>query len=265
MIRRFNYTDQRRIDRQHVDVSIQRGTARSLMFNARIDLREYRLPAEAHVYVEAHRQTAWMRFPFGTVGAIAAPAEAERELAEFGGDADGIKFRVKVVEPATGGDDGEPARILAQADNVEPRLPDDPDKQESLLHIISADLRGRELWRVLFGGGDAPALALDRSLVPEAERDIVARSDEFVSVAMPAAFRQILERIVLVEKYTDTEDGENWRSLWLRFAFELPGIGRAPPGESEAESPEDWIDECVEAFGQTCGVGERYAKWKGAP
>jgi hypothetical protein len=33
------------------------------------------LPTDAKVFVEAYRQTNWMRFDFGTIGAVQAPGD----------------------------------------------------------------------------------------------------------------------------------------------------------------------------------------------
>ena len=70
MIRRFNYTDRLRIRRSDVRI-VLRDENGKLEFDA--DLRalaDYDLPPDSLVFIEAYRQTNWMRFPFGQLGAI---------------------------------------------------------------------------------------------------------------------------------------------------------------------------------------------------
>ena len=69
----------------------------------------------------------------------------------------------------------------------------------------------------------------------------------FQSLVYPAALREILNRIVRIEEHTDTEDPDDWRSRWLRFAADLPGVGEAPAQE-DLDRWDDWIEIAVAAF-----------------
>ena len=94
MIRRFNYTDRLRIRRSDVRIVLREEDGK-LEFDA--DLRalaDYDLPPDSLVFIEAYRQTNWMRFPFGQLGAILPGAN--RVLSQFDSP-DGIQFRVKVT------------------------------------------------------------------------------------------------------------------------------------------------------------------------
>jgi hypothetical protein len=75
----------------------------------------------------------------------------------------------------------------------------------------------------------------------------MARHDAaFFALVYPAAVREILTNILIVEQYDIAEDAEEWWSLWLRWARAL----------TDAASPADvedrrlWIEEVVAAF---CG------------
>ena len=84
------------------------------------ELDGYDLPAEALVFVKAYRQTTWMRWPWGTVGALQPPAN--RALAEFDSP-DDVLFRVRVTSPGT---PEEPHGLLpAEADRVRLRSPEE--------------------------------------------------------------------------------------------------------------------------------------------
>src|SRR5437879_6032568 len=82
MIRRLHYTGRIRIHRTDVRL-VSREDQGAVSFDAELRLGEYDLPPEALVFIEAYRQTNWMRFPFGTAGAIQPPAPEQRRLREF--------------------------------------------------------------------------------------------------------------------------------------------------------------------------------------
>jgi hypothetical protein len=94
-IRRLNYTGRKKIRREDVGIALHEKPNAPATFDADLSkLSEYKLPDDAVVSVEARLQTRWMRFPFGTVGAI-TPA-ADRTLTEFD-SAEGMMFSVKVT------------------------------------------------------------------------------------------------------------------------------------------------------------------------
>ena len=72
-IRRINSTGRKKIVRGDARISVRPDPDGVLTFNAMINLADYDLPNDAHVFVEAYRQTTFMRFRHGTV---AAPAPA---------------------------------------------------------------------------------------------------------------------------------------------------------------------------------------------
>src|SRR5262245_13025146 len=93
-IRRINSTGRLRIVRDDVTVNLRRDQAGALSFSATVDLNGYKLPGAALVFIEAQRQTTFMRFPFGTV---AQPRPTgSTALSEFV-SADALQFRVKVT------------------------------------------------------------------------------------------------------------------------------------------------------------------------
>src|SRR5687767_8442029 len=94
MIRRFNYTGRKRINRSDVKFTLQPADDVHFMFDATLNLAKHELPPEAVVWVEAYRQTRLMRFDFGTIARPQQPAN--RKLTEFD-TSDAILFRVKVT------------------------------------------------------------------------------------------------------------------------------------------------------------------------
>src|SRR5437016_2570906 len=93
-ISRLNYTGRKRLNRKDVQILLLEPSGGPLSFEAKLKLAEYKFPADALVFVEAYRQTQWMRFTFGKVGAVVPPVD--RRLTEFDSP-DGILFRVRVT------------------------------------------------------------------------------------------------------------------------------------------------------------------------
>src|SRR5262245_39519614 len=111
-IRRINSTGRKRIQREDARIHVRTGSDGVLAFDATLNLADYGLPADAAVFVEAYRQTSFMRFPHGTVAAPQAPPGVERRLTEFS-SCDGLLWRVKVT--STG---DRPGLLLAKGDRI---------------------------------------------------------------------------------------------------------------------------------------------------
>src|SRR5262245_44390268 len=126
-IRRLNFTGRKRINRAHVRIALQEKPGEPATFEADLgDLKEYKLPTDALVFVEARRQTRWMRFPFGAVGAL-TPAP-DRRLTEFD-SMDGVLFSVKVTSTSE-----RSGMMLAEAERIPVRFPG--EVEESRLPLL---------------------------------------------------------------------------------------------------------------------------------
>ena len=141
--------------------------------------------------VEARLQTRWMRFGFGTVGAI-APA-ADRTLTEFDSP-DGIRFSVKVTAAS-----GHPGQLLAEADSIPVRFPGEAEERRNPLLPVKSEDIGHEVYRLDFSN-DPPILLVNRAA---GDKDAIARSPLFMSIVYPAALREILNRIIHIEDLDD--------------------------------------------------------------
>jgi hypothetical protein len=242
-VRRLNFTARQRIAQSSVDILLRNASADDAQFDAAIDLGTYGFPADARVFVEAYRQTALMRFDFGTVSTPQVPAD--RRLADFTGS-DEVMFRVKVT--ATSGRAGV---LLGEADRIRPRnADDDPDRRLPLLPAMPDDL-GEEVWRLDFEGGTT--LLVSREL-PDWKQAV--KSPAFRALVYPAAMRQILERILFTEKHVSFEDLSDWRSRWLLFASRVPGSRDVPKTRPEQE---EWIENAVAAFARHFRLRTQYA------
>lgn len=241
MNRRLNYTGRKKIERADTTFSVKDNPDGIATFGVGIELAEYEFPADASVYIEAQRLTSFMRFECGTVGDLVLPAAEARRLTDIG-TADGVSFRVKVVESGDGVE--RPARLLGLADGIRP-LVDDSTQTLSLLEIIQYDT-GAEAWRLLFHDDGHPKLGLPPALF--SSRFELLPKPWFSALILPAILRAVLVQVKCVDQHDDLEDGEQWRSQWLRLGARLTGIN--PPAWDQAAEVEDWIDEVVAAFGR---------------
>jgi hypothetical protein len=250
-IRRLNYTGRKKIRRADVSIALHEKPNAPTTFDADLSrLSGYRLPDDAVVSVEARLQTRWMRFGYGTVGAI-APA-ADRSLTEFD-SADGIMFSVKVTAVS-----GTPGKLLAEAEGIPVRYPGDAEERRNPLLPVKSDDIGHEVYRLDFSN-DPPILLVNRAA---GDKDAIVRSPLFMSIVYPAALREILNRVIHVEGFDDPDDdGESWQARWLKFAAALPCVGPVPAKEDGDR--EQWIDDAVAAFAKQQVMLERFvAGWR---
>jgi hypothetical protein len=241
-VRRLNYTSRRRIARSDVDVILRGGSTDRPSFDAALSLAAYKFPPDARVFIEAYRQTILMRFDYGTVSAPKVPDD--RTLVDFP-SAEEVLFRVRVTAASD-----RPGVLLGEADRLRFHEPEQkPDRRLPLLPAMPDDL-GEEVWRVDFEGGTT--LLVSRHL-PDWKQTV--SSDAFRAAVYPAAMRQVLERILFVEKYLETEDTADWRSRWLQFASRIPG-SRAVP--SARDDHDEWIENAVAAFARHFQLRTRF-------
>lgn len=247
MIRRLNYTGRVKIDRSDVRLSTHERNG-GWVFEAGLQLNDYELPADAPVFVEAYRQTTWMRFGFGTVGNLRAPPADQRQLVEFDSP-DGVLFRVKVTQAH------DEHLLLAHADRIPLARPEDAVDRESLLPVVPADL-GDELWRVSLE--DEPQLLVNKSASPDWRQ--MAQSPLFVSLVYPAVLRQVLTAVLIDHRCRDIDDESDWCSRWLRFAVGLPGVNPELPPEKDAEDAvRIWTDDAVAGFARKLQLREKFS------
>lgn len=256
--RTFNFTRRRRI--AHEDVSIEVSDSRpgeKLTLKARLDLSEYEFDAADRVYLEAHRNTEWERFDLGPISALAT--ESTFSMAEFA-SADGVQFRLKVVSAA--GTTSNHRIILGQAEQLRPIL---RGARESLLPLVpDQDLR-HELWRLDLDNETGPTVHISVPLVPD--RHAFARSNEFLTLAMPSIIRSVLTWAVNEKEFDWKGQWEvHKRALWVRSSMELLGQTELPGFLEEPSNDDDderlaWIDEAVIRFCGQIDVGKLTASW----
>jgi hypothetical protein len=247
-VRTLNYTKRRRIRREHVDISLFTTTLGEYAFDAVVDLETYRLPEEARIFIEAYRQTHWMRFDFGTVGKLVPPKN--RSLAIFD-NTDGVLFRVRVTATTE-----RVGLLLAEADRLPFRTKDDKQKKRiPLLPVVPQNLKD-EICKVSFETR-GPELLVNSAI---GNWRGIARDPVVIAMVYPFVLREILSRISFMEDQFDLEDQSDWRTRWCRFAETLPGMEPLPEDPNDRE---DWIDRAVQAFSRRNAVITKFGNyWK---
>jgi hypothetical protein len=254
-IRRINSTGRRKIVREDARIFLRADSDGMLTFDATLDLTDYDLPNDAHVFVEAYRQTSFMRFPHGTVAAPQPPCDLARWLTEFASP-EGLLFRVKVTSM------GDRAGVLlAEGDRI-PVSDDEeqPDNRIALLPPAPADL-GQETWRVDLTGQNGPLLLVNKRV---SNWRAVAASPLFRSLVYPAAMRQVLWHIYKVEGTRQMDDAHDWRCRWLTFAATLPGVVEPPLTSDDDNDWGDWITAAVESFARQHQMLDHYTAFLAA-
>lgn len=247
-VRRINYTDKKRINKKDIKVHVYPSDNGSPEFDVNLDLSNYKLPEESKIFVEAYRQTSWMRFDFGTVGKIQSPPN--RKLSEFDVP-EVIRFRIKVTSA-----DQPQGVLLAEADQIQPSFPEeDDDERFSLLPAKPDKDLQDEVYKLNLD--DRPILLINSKV---GDWRTVARDPTFISLVYPNVLREVLNRILYIEKHFDTDLMSDWRSQWLHFASELPGVSDLPD-EQQVEKVDDWIDEAVSAFCRRFEIQEKFMNY----
>lgn len=231
---RLNFTGRRRIPKSNIGLRVRTANGAPVLDVLRLDLDQLRLTDDADIVIEAYRQTSYMRFGAGTVGAPSLPTG--RLLHEFEAP-DAVRFRVKVV--GAGDDEG---KILAAADQLRASLEgDDEEPQTSLLTIVPEDL-GHVLWRLDFAD-EEPKLEVNKRV---GDWRGFALQPTFTAFVLPEALRQIATWTLRNLELFEEGDGTPIAG-WVAYLSEL---GHDPRDVSDAEDQELWVEDVVGHFGR---------------
>ena len=230
MIRRFNFTDRKRIDQERVQIAIigsEGGGAPS--FNATLNFDGMGLPNNAPVTIEAYRGRAAVSFSWNTVEALMP--QLDRRLVNMPSNP---LFRVKVVAPDSSG------VLLAMANRIRPQR---EERHGSLVALETSDL-GKEVWRLNLGQGN-PTLFVNKN-IPGIESAVQSDS-AFRGLVMPAVLRSVLIQALIIDE-EDLEDAGDWDEIltFVRSFHDTP----LNQGNNERDARVAWIEDAVTAFTQ---------------
>jgi hypothetical protein len=256
MIRKFNYTGRKKIERNSISVRLVKDKTPHPYFDLKITLNPHDYPPDAELYVEAYDRTSFMRFRCGTLKNPVLPED--RHLTEIH-STDAILFRVKVVDPSS-----HHGRILAAAD----RLTSIGESQEDTKHIsllpVTYEDIGMEIWKLDFWD-TGPVLIVNNKIESVNITETVKTSDLFFSLVYPSVLREILLRILVIDDAFADDDPELWQNLWLAFVENLPDVEKITDKNEFQNFSQNqdffirWIDtDAVPAFCRKFGIKEKF-------
>lgn len=233
MLRKLNFTERAKIGRSNVRVTLRRDASGVLVFDPQLSFEGVAVVPTARVFIEAYYRTSFMRFDCGSVEAFAPPDD--RRLTEIDGTSV-VRFRVKLVDNTA-----NDHRIVAVADDivVAEEKPETAGRMP-LLPVNFSDALGQQAWRIAFES-NGPVLELNNRI--DNIKDVARNDAAFFALVYPAAVRQILTQILLVDEQDAHEEGGEWWNLWLRWAARY-----ASPLPGHTDEAPFWIDDAVAAF-----------------
>lgn len=245
MLRKLNFTERVKIPRGNVGVTLRRDADGVLVFDPRLSFEGVDVIPTARVFIEAYYRTAFMRFDCGSVEDFAPPEN--RRLTEIDGTSL-VRFRVKVVDNGT-----NDHLVMAVADGivVSAETPE-ASGRVPLLPVNFTDALEQQAWRIEFEA-DGPVLELNNRI--DAVRDVAKSDAAFFALVYPAAVRQVLTQILLVEQRDAYQSGDEWWNLWLRWSARY-----ASPLPKDIEEAPFWIEDVTAAF---CNEQKAVDRWRG--
>lgn len=242
-VRKFNFTDRNRINREMVKIKLKDEKSPNFKFDVKLSLDNLHVPKDSEVYLEAYYQTERKRFYLGMAGNVNIPED--RSLKEFA-SFNGINFRLLVVSAV------KSKKILAVADRLTPEKETDRIGTSGIKPILPVELDDEiyEAWKVQHGG-DGPVLHLNRRIYNIKGR---LQEDHYMRLMiLPSALRDILNRMIYVERLI-VEDEEGPHFDWLSFCRMLMGSEQELPildvedEDFERIETDEWIDKVVNNF-----------------
>ncbi len=171
-----------------------------------------------------------------------------------------VTFNVLVLDSTT-------ARKLGIATTVRPII--DGDKADDSIPLLPVDASARVaplIWEIDYsdhdqeGHTDAPVLKVDSEAAKHSAaffmQDAAVRA-----MVLPAAMREVLTRVLLVDRSEYEADSRSWRSSWIRFASRLAGEEPPDPDEPNAlEEASMWIGKATRALAENAALLQTYLR-----
>lgn len=249
MIRKFNYTNRRKISSDSITIILNEGK-KIKDFELQVNFQDYNFPDHAKIYVEAYYKTNYMRFDFGTVGKIAPPNDTF--LIDFI-NTNLVFFRLKVVDETSIN-----GRLIALASGLEPKnLEDEQKNRMSILKVnYDADL-GQRLYHLELDEIDnLPILEINKRLE---NGSVLVTSDVFISTIYTSVIQEIASEIINDEVNYNEED-DCWQGYWIRYFKKTLGSNANHPIKTDDdELKKEWIDEIVNLFCNKYQVRKRFS------
>lgn len=228
----------------------------SKRFTATVHLDAYGFPGDARIWIEAKQLLETLRFDLGTV---AQPKPASLvDVSRLRGDR--VTFNLLVLDPVS-------SRKLGSAETIRPNVDAGAGEDSIPLLPVDASLRlDPLLWRIEYcdndqeGHSDAPVLMFD-SGAAQGSASLFVQDPAVRALVFPAAMREVLTRLLLVDRVDYEPDSRSWRNSWLRFAARLAGEEPpVPDSPNFMEEAYDWIGQATSKHAKEATFLETYLR-----
>ena len=241
MKRNINSTGRQKITHQMVSFDIARTpTGESKSFTANLSgLRELKLPATAHISIEAYLGHSSMRFDFGTVGAIIPPTDTLLSEIDRGGE---INFRIKITNNE---DAGHLGRLLASGDRLSAASPGIVGDGQLPLLPVRHEALGEIVWDVSTSNGERPYLLINsriKGLSARLQDDALLRASILIE-----AFRKVLWAMLENTQEDEPTWFQDWK-IYLATVLLVPLPDEFINSGDDDEGKEDFVRDAVTAF-----------------
>jgi hypothetical protein len=247
MLRTFNYTKRKKINKDNISISLNK-ISQNTFFNISLDLKDFDFPPDSKVYVEAYYGPTSFRYDFGSIENLLIPDD--NDITPVLHISEKVYFRIKVVEPQSG-------LVIGFADKI--CLADDEKKLKSSIFFVNRiHMDTNEIWRMNFDADSegTPILEINNSI--EGINDI-ARSDiNFLNLVYPAALRMILDKLSSSGNFD--REGDEWTCKWIIFIEDVLGINNTPENNQDEDKINEWINDVVRSFCRRNKLLEQYIK-----
>ncbi len=237
-IKRIKFLKRKKILQQDVRVALE-SNGQAKRFTANAELADYGFPAESQVWIDAKQLLETMRFDLGTVGS--PRPSVSFDISKLKGER--VTFNLWVVDAAT-------ARKLGSAEALRQSLGQVRNQDSIALLPVdgSARLDG-VIWRIDYseqdeeGHSDAPVLMIDRDAAKDSA-SVFIQDPGMRAAILPPAMKEILTKLLLVDRCEYDPESRSWRDSWIRFAARL--LAEDPPdrsdGHGHVDDVMDWIN-----------------------
>lgn len=255
MKRSFNYTGRVNIDNNKI-MFLYNPNAEYEITLDKIDLSEYPLIDDSEVYAEIFYRNEYKRQKIGTVNNIALPAFISLKDLSY---KENLSFRIIVVNPTE-------QKIIGATSII--KLATFKINEDALLPLKYDDL-GKVVWKIDYEheNVDKPVLLINKN-IPGIEK-IAVSDPAFIMTVYPAVLREILLRIIFIEKVNPKDASSNdWRGQWHKYAIKLNKRENLPEvfiddenyGDDIKEEWYEWIECVVKKFCEMRNEWESYIK-----
>jgi hypothetical protein len=246
-VTRLKPLKRKKIDQRHIAIRLESHGKAKKQFTAQLDLAEYKLPPDARVYLDAKQLMETIRFDFGTVASL--KPNITHDISRLKGDR--VTFAINVIQTSN-------AQKLASAEAIRPQ--NERVNEGGAIALLpvdaSQDLNGL-LWTISYEGddgdghSDAPVLALDKRATGGAASTFLQNS-VVRGLVLPAAMREILTKVVIMDKHHYEPSSISWRDSWVRFAGRH--TGGVPGADDSTEEWTQFIKDATEAFARNASL-----------